>query len=201
MTDKELNRLAELLFEKIMERQDAFDTQYHEQVEAMMEKGFMQEHGLSQEEFFVGELARLQTILSIYEDKEEYEKAAIILKKIRKIAKKLGMGLEEYEEWEIAFNANVHQSLDSVYDEYSIWFASKESSPEEALSNSQVKNTLREALSCLPQKEALVIQLYYVEELNVYEIAEVLDITTGRVSQIKKSAISKLRDKIKESSI
>jgi RNA polymerase sigma factor for flagellar operon FliA len=60
---------------------------------------------------------------------------------------------------------------------------------------------LKEALSCLPQKEALVIQLYYVEELNVYEIAEVLDITTGRVSQIKKSAISKLRDKIRESSI
>ena len=91
MTDKELNRLAELLFEKIMERQDAFDTQYHEQVEAMMEKGFMREHGLSQEEFFVGELARLQTILSIYEDKEEYEKAAIILKKIKKIARKLGI--------------------------------------------------------------------------------------------------------------
>ena len=31
-----------------------------------------------------------------------------------------------------------------------------------------------------------------------YEIAEVMDITTGRVSQIKKSAISKLRHKIKE---
>ena len=68
------------------------------------------------------------------------------------------------------------------------------------LSNSELKNTLKEALSCLPQKEALVIQLYYVEELNVYEIAEVLDITTGRVSQIKKSAIAKLRDKIKETS-
>jgi RNA polymerase sigma factor for flagellar operon FliA len=119
----------------------------------------------------------------------------------REIAEKLGMSLEEYEEWEIAFNANVHQSLDSVYDEYSIWFASKESSPEEALSNSQLKNTLKDALSCLPKKEALVIQLYYVEELNVYEIAEVMDITTGRVSQIKKSAISKLRNKIKEASI
>ena len=53
----------------------------------------------------------------------------------------------------------------------------------------------------MPKKEALVIQLYYVEELNVYEIAEVMDITTGRVSQIKKSAISKLRNKIKEASI
>ena len=116
----------------------------------------------------------------------------------KEIAKKLGMGLEEYEEWEIAFNANVHQSLDSVYDEYSIWFASKESSPEEALSNSQLKNTLKEALSCLPQKEALVIQLYYVEELNIYEIAKILEISTGRVSQIKSSALKLIRSKIKD---
>ena len=116
------------------------------------------------------------------------------------MAKKLGMELEQYEEWELAFNANVHQSLDSVYDEYSIWFASRDSSPEEALADSQLKNTLKEALSILPKKEALVIQLYYVEELNVYEIAEVMEITTGRVSQIKKSAISKLRDIISKSS-
>ena len=91
MKDKELTRLAEILFEKIMERQDKFDSEYHAQVEAMMEKGFMQDHGLSQVEFFIGELARLQTILVIYEDKEEYEKAALILNKIKKIMKKLGL--------------------------------------------------------------------------------------------------------------
>ena len=91
MTEDEIEKLAQLLFEKIMERQDKFDTEYHEQVEAMMEKGFIQDHGLTNEEYFVGELARLQTILAIYEDKEEYEKAAIILKKIKKIAKKLGI--------------------------------------------------------------------------------------------------------------
>ena len=69
------------------------------------------------------------------------------------------------------------------------------------MSDNQLKNTLKDALSSLPEKEALVIQLYYVEELNVYEIAEVMDITTGRVSQIKKSAITNLRDKIKETTI
>ena len=42
----------------------------------------------------------------------------------------------------------------------------------------------------------MVIQLYYVEELNVYEIAEVMEITTGRVSQIKKSAVALLRSSI-----
>ena len=43
----------------------------------------------------------------------------------------------------------------------------------------------------------MVIQLYYVEELNVKEIAEVLDVSSGRVSQIKKSAIANLRDGMK----
>ena len=95
--------------------------------------------------------------------------------------------------WEQAFQANVHQSLDSVYDDFSIWFVSPENTPEENISDSQLRDVLKRALKTLPEREALVIQLYYVEELNVYEIAEVLEVTTGRVSQIKKAAIGKLR--------
>jgi RNA polymerase sigma factor for flagellar operon FliA len=112
------------------------------------------------------------------------------------IAEKMGLGLDEYRDWEKAFNANVHQSLDEVYDEYSMWFVSKESTPEENLDKSQLKDILSRALKDLPPKEAMVIQLYYVEELNVYEIAEVMEITTGRVSQIKKSAVALLRTSI-----
>ena len=115
------------------------------------------------------------------------------------IAKKMGLGLDEYRGWEKAFNANVHQSLDEVYDEYSMWFVSKESTPEENLDKAQLKGILASALKDLPSKEAMVIQLYYVEELNVYEIAEVMEITTGRVSQIKKSAVALLRSSIKKS--
>ena len=112
------------------------------------------------------------------------------------IAEKMGLDLNDYREWEKAFNANVHQSLDEVYDEYSMWFVSKDNTPEENLDRSQLKNILTEALKELPPKEAMVIQLYYVEELNVYEIAEVMEITTGRVSQIKKSAVLLLRSNI-----
>tara|TARA_R110000772_G_C13090285_1_gene418488 strand:- start:52 stop:351 length:300 start_codon:yes stop_codon:yes gene_type:complete len=91
MTDKDINRLAELLFEKIMERQDKFDNNVQEEVERMLEQGFIQDHGLTNEEFFIGELARLQTILMLYEDKEEFEKAALILNKIKKIERKLNL--------------------------------------------------------------------------------------------------------------
>ena len=114
------------------------------------------------------------------------------------VAEKLGITDEEMMDWEQAFQANVHQSLDSVYDDFSIWFVSPENTPEENMSDGQLREILKTALRTLPEREALVIQLYYVEELNVYEIAEVLEVTTGRVSQIKKAAIGRLRNFIQD---
>ena len=96
-------------------------------------------------------------------------------------------------EWEQAFQANAHESLADVYDQYSVWYASEEDSPEEKLGNEELKQLLKTALHDLSEREKLVIQLYYIEELNVFEIAAVMEISTGRVSQIKKSAISNLR--------
>ena len=118
--------------------------------------------------------------------------------KNNEIAKDMGLEESELDNWEQAFAANTHQSLDSVYDEFSIWFASNDQSPEDELSETELRENLVEALKTLPEREALLVQLYYVEELNVYEIAEVLEITTGRVSQIKKSAISRLREFIQK---
>ena len=114
------------------------------------------------------------------------------------IAKDMGLEASELDNWEQAFAANTHQSLDSVYDEFSIWFASNDQSPEDELSDTELRENLVEALKTLPEREAMLVQLYYVEELNVYEIAKVLEITTGRVSQIKKSAISRLREFIQK---
>ena len=112
----------------------------------------------------------------------------------KELAENLGISDQEMMDWEQAFQANVHQSLNGIYDEFSIWFVSDENTPEEQLNEVEMKELHKKALRTLPEKEALVIQLYYVEELNVYEIAEVLEVTTGRVSQIKKSAVRKLRE-------
>ena len=113
------------------------------------------------------------------------------------ISAAMGITEVEFREWERAFQANSHESLDSVYDQYSVWFASAEDSPEELLNDKDLKEVLKQALKQLSGNEAMVIQLYYVEELNVMEIAEVLDVSSGRVSQIKKSAIANLRDGMK----
>ena len=108
----------------------------------------------------------------------------------------LGISIDEFNYWKKAFEANVVQSLDTAYNEYSILFASTNENPELSLQNKELKEQIRDALNVLNPKEALVAQLYYVEELNIYEIAEVLEISTGRISQIKKSIIGKLRDEI-----
>jgi RNA polymerase sigma factor for flagellar operon FliA len=114
------------------------------------------------------------------------------------IADEMAISLSELQEWLKNFAANHHDSMDQVYDDFSIIFASNTRDPEEELQNKDLKKLLLEALKKLPEKMALVIQLYYVEELNVYEIAEVLEVTIGRVSQIKSEAVKKLRTHIAE---
>ena len=135
--------------------------------------------------------------------KQEFERTKLDLEKKlnrqvteQELIDSLGISDDEFNYWKKAFEANVVQSLDTAYNEYSILFASKDDNPESSLQNKELKNQIKEALSVLNQREALVAQLYYVEELNIYEIAEVLEISTGRISQIKKSIIGKLRNEI-----
>ena len=89
MTNEELEILAELLFDKLMERQEEYDREFEESVQDMFKAGFTAEIKLTEEELMIGELARLQTLMMLYENKEEYEKAAVLLKKVNDIKKKL----------------------------------------------------------------------------------------------------------------
>ena len=110
------------------------------------------------------------------------------------IAEELGISGEKYYEWSNAFEASVNKSLDESYDDYSSWFVTNDMNPEEKINDTELRNNLRKILGKLEGKEAMIIQLYFVEELNVYEIAEVMEVSTGRVSQIKTSAIKRIRE-------
>ena len=143
-----------------------------------------------------------RTTISI---KKDSEKAINILKNklgrepfLNEIAVELGMSPEKYQEWSHAFEASVIKSLEDSYDDYSHWFSTNDLNPEEQINDVELRNNLKEALSKLDGKEAIIIQLYFVEELNIYEIAEVMDVTTGRVSQIKTSAIKRIREQLKK---
>lgn len=109
------------------------------------------------------------------------------------LADHMGMTLPELFGWRAQFEANQTRSLDEIYSDHSILFQDHGRSAEDTTQFHEMRALLRDALKTLPRREALVLQLYYVEELNVYEVAAILDVTTGRVSQIKKAAIERLR--------
>ena len=137
-------------------------------------------------------------------NKQKYDKSFEKLQKNlnrdphdHELMQELNIEVNELHKWKEAFAANKLENLDAVYDEFSIWFLSKENDPEEKFNELELRDALLKALKKLEKIEALVIQLYYVEELNVYEIAKILELTNGRISQIKSFAIKKLRNEMK----
>jgi RNA polymerase sigma factor for flagellar operon FliA len=65
----------------------------------------------------------------------------------------------------------------------------------------EFKKALAQAIEALPEKEKLVISLYYLDELTMKETGEVLGITESRVSQIHSQAIIHLRAKLRKKSL
>ena len=116
----------------------------------------------------------------------------------KEIAKSLNLSMDEYYSWTKLFEANVSESLSQSYDEYSMVFAAPSIEPERIIDSQSLRETLVGALKTLTMQQAQVLQLYYVEDLNIYEIAEVLDITPGRVSQIKSAAFKLMKNQLSD---
>jgi RNA polymerase sigma factor for flagellar operon FliA len=68
--------------------------------------------------------------------------------------------------------------------------------PEAALDETETREALAEAIAALPEREKIVITLYYYEELTLREIGEVLGVTESRVSQLHTKAILRLRARL-----
>lgn len=68
---------------------------------------------------------------------------------------------------------------------------------EEEKLKEKMKTALINAINMLPEKEKLVISLYYYEELNLKEIGSVLNVSESRVSQLHSSALMKMRNYMK----
>ena len=65
----------------------------------------------------------------------------------------------------------------------------------------ELKAALAKAIEQLPEKEKLVLSLYYFDELNMKETGKVLNITESRVSQIHSQAVIHLRNKLRRERI
>jgi RNA polymerase sigma factor for flagellar operon FliA len=109
------------------------------------------------------------------------------------LAKELGVTVEKLRaEYETA-DAVRFESMDEVYADDLPWFADDTPDAFEQLAASDLRDTLIAAITALPEREALVVQLFYVEELNLEEIGQVIGVGAARVCQIKAAAHARLK--------
>jgi RNA polymerase sigma factor FliA len=114
------------------------------------------------------------------------------------MAEALGLDLETYQADAEAARGVRHESIDDLYSDHSMWFADVEDRADDVLERAQLQGIVAEAIRTLPEREAMVLQLYFVEEMNLDEIGETLGVGAARVCQIKKAALDKVRAMIAE---
>ncbi len=118
------------------------------------------------------------------------------------IAAKMEISEDEYQNWQnqmkvtgvVSLNEFMEQGSDIPEDSNNR--SSSFVKPEEAMEKEELKKMLAESLEKLTDKEKKVILLYYYEELTPKEIAEVLEVSESRVSQLHTRALQKMREKL-----
>jgi len=97
------------------------------------------------------------------------------------------LSLDEYSN----FTSSDKKSILGLLEDY------KASNPYVQLNVNNIKAIVTEGIKALPEKERLVLSLYYYEDLNLKEIGDVLNVTESRVSQLHSQAVIRLRVKLK----
>lgn len=87
-------------------------------------------------------------------------------------------------------------SLEQIEDEQGVSGKSNLTGPQKKLEESNFKQALAKEIQKLPEKEQLMMSLYYNEELNLKEIGVVLNVSESRVSQIHGQALIRLRSRL-----
>lgn len=90
------------------------------------------------------------------------------------------------------------ESLDEAYSDSNAAFADDRPDAHSLLADEEVREALAEAIASLPERLKLITQLYFVEELNLAEIAQVLEVSIPRVHQLKAQALAKLKEAMGE---
>lgn len=85
------------------------------------------------------------------------------------------------------------ESLDDAYSDSDMAFADERPDSLAILADAELRGAVAQAIAALPERLQLVVQLYFVEELNLSEIAEVLGVSIPRVHQLKAQALNGLR--------
>ncbi|MCX8056283.1 MAG: sigma-70 family RNA polymerase sigma factor [Ignavibacteria bacterium] len=100
--------------------------------------------------------------------------------------------LREYQR--LSLSQQVGEEDDTILD----LLPSKAETPQEIAERENVKELIINEINKLPERQRLIITLYYYEDMNYQEIADVLNVSVSRVSQIHTEVIEKLRKRLRK---
>jgi RNA polymerase sigma factor for flagellar operon FliA len=114
------------------------------------------------------------------------------------IASELGVSVPEYQQWLVDLRGVSLGSLDIVEDGEEISLlkfiaGDDQDSPARILERSELERVIMEGINKMPENERTVLSLYYKEELNLREIAPIMNLHVTRVSQLRLQGILRLR--------
>jgi RNA polymerase sigma factor for flagellar operon FliA len=124
------------------------------------------------------------------------------------MANELGMGVQEFQDALLQISNSTIAALDELWsvsdssgDSVSLLDTlTDDRSPDPAtvMDQTDLKDRVADAIARLPEREKLVVALYYYENLTLREIGEVLGVTESRVSQLHTKAVLRLRSRLTE---
>jgi RNA polymerase sigma factor for flagellar operon FliA len=85
------------------------------------------------------------------------------------------------------------EPIDEAYSDHDMACADERPYSLSILADEELRESVAEAVRQLPERLQLVVQLYFVEELNLSEIAQILSVSIPRIHQLKAQALDKLR--------
>lgn len=117
------------------------------------------------------------------------------------VAEAMGISLDEYHQILQDTSSSRLMSYEEITSEDSGGydrFSNDSPSPLEALQDSEFRSHLIDAIGTLPEREQLIMSLYYEEELNLKEIGAVLKVSESRISQLLSQTHTRLRSRLQD---
>ncbi|MFT7138876.1 MAG: RNA polymerase sigma factor for flagellar operon FliA [Candidatus Azotimanducaceae bacterium] len=116
----------------------------------------------------------------------------------REVAEAMGVTLSDYFDILKDSQGSKLFSFEEIPGTGESGIASNSPNPMDQIQKRDFQRCLAEAIATLPEREQLVLSLYYDDELNLREVGEVLGVSESRVSQIHSQAALRLRSKLEE---
>ena len=122
----------------------------------------------------------------------------------KEVAKELKLSLEEYQEMlsegaghQLVYYEDFHEgdSKEHFLDRYC---SNDSGDPLRGLLQGDFKEALIEAIDALPEREKLLMSLYYEQEMNLQEIGAVMGVSESRICQLRSQAIARIRARLRE---